>query len=399
MAVALRSTELWHCGRLAPRLRVFTGEGRLTHSERKELSTTAIHILIADDDPLYRLLLERSARSWGYEPVVVCDGEQAWHALAQADGPRIALLDWVMPRMDGLEVCRRIRRAGLPHYIYLILLTAKTEPHDLIAGLEAGADEFVAKPVKLEQLRLRVKTGERIVDSKTRRRAPEQSGLLLEQLRRVSAGLFRSQEEERSQIARELHEGVAQDLSSVLMQLGVAEHSTPERRKEILKRVADTAEATIRHVRSLAYMLYPLLLDEIGLVAALQHYAASVWSDRDTEIELVLAAGFGRVDPDVERALFRIAQEAVASAKQAASGARTVIHLCREDDDVLLEIRVEGIPFPPPEVAEDGASGALEGVGILSMRERAEQAGGKLELRPVEGGATVRALLPALRRN
>lgn len=370
----------------------------MPHSEREDLSTTA-HLLVADDDPVYRLLLERSAQSWGYEPVVVRDGEEAWRALAQPDGPRIALLDWVMPEMDGLEVCRRIRRAGLPHYVYLILLTAKTEPHDLIAGLEAGADEFVGKPVKLEQLRLRLKTGERIVESEMRRRAPSQSGLLLDQLRRVSAGLFRTQEEERSRIAHELHEGVAQDLSSVLMQLGVAGHAPPERRDEILQGVAKTAEATIRNVRSLAYALYPLLLDEIGLVAALRHYAAAVWSDQDTRIELVLAAGFGRVDPDVERALFRIAQEAVANARKHAAGARTVIHLCRMDDQVLLEIRDEGRGFPLRQAGEDSASPEFEGVGILSMRERAEQAGGRLELRSGESGTTVRAVLPATRRS
>jgi signal transduction histidine kinase len=367
----------------------------LTHSEREDLPTTAANILVADDDPLYRLLLERSARAWGYRPVVVCDGAEAWSALAQPDGPRIALLDWVMPGMDGLEVCRRIRRAGLPHYIYLILLTAKTEPHDLIAGLEAGADEFVGKPVKLEQLRLRVKTGERIVDARTRRRAPDQSEMLLEQLRRVSAGLFRTQEEERSRIARELHEGVAQDLSSVLMQLGVAGYAPPERREEILQRVASTTESTIRSVRSLAYALYPLLLDEIGLVAALQHYAGAMWSDRNTEIELVLAAGFGRVDVDVERALFRIAQEAVANAKKRSSGARTVIHLCREGNDVLLEVRHEVCGFRQPEPDEPAVTEAAERVEILSMRERAEQAGGRLEFRSSEGGMTVRAVLPS----
>jgi signal transduction histidine kinase len=304
-----------------------------------------------------------------------------------------------MPGMDGIEVCRRVRRAGLAHYVYLILLTAKTEPHDLMAGLEAGADEFVGKPVKLEQLRLRVKTGERIVDSQARRRVPDPSGLLLDQLRQVSAGLFRTQEEERSRIARELHEGVAQDLSSVLMQLGVAGHATPERRDEILQRVARIAEATIRNVRSLAYALYPLLLDEIGLVAALQHYAGAVWSDGATEIELVLAAGFGRVDPNVERALFRIAQEAVANAKKHAPGARTVILLCREGDDVLLEVRDEGRGFLEPKPHGDAVSQTAEGVGILSMRERAEQAGGRLEFRSNDGGTTVRAVLPAAPRS
>jgi signal transduction histidine kinase len=365
----------------------------------EDLRTTApLKILVADDDPIYRLLLERSSRVWGYDAVAVNDGAQAWDMLQQPDGPRLALLDWVMPGMDGLEVCRRVRGASLPHYIYLILLTAKTEPQDLICGLEAGADEFVGKPVKLEQLRLRVKAATRILESDRIRRNVHPTDLLLDQLRRVSARLFRTQEEERSTIARALHEGVAQDLSSVLLQLGIAKTAGPERSSEILQSVAATTEGAIRRVRSLAYMLYPLLLDEIGLVAALHHYADAVWSGGDTEIELLLAPDFGRVDADVERALFRIAQEGVENAKLHSGSARASIQLARDGDDAVLEIRDQGQGIAPPAVDEQGLFHAPEGVGILAMRERAEQAGGRLEVRSGPGGTTVRAALPAFTR-
>jgi DNA-binding response OmpR family regulator len=348
-------------------------------------------ILIADDDLLFRILLERSIRAWGYEPVVVTDGESAWRELERADGPQLALLDWVMPGVDGLEICRRVRGAALSRYVYLILLTAKTEPHDLISGLEAGADEFVAKPVDLERLRLQVKTGIRILEAESRNRRSDPPELLQAQLRSISARLFRIQEEERSMIARELHEGVAQDLSSVLMHLGIAETAGDERRSAILRRASTTTEETLRRVRSLAYTLYPLLLDEIGLVAALRHYAEGVWTDGRTQIDLALPANFGRAARPVERALFRIAQEAVDHIKESPTASRAVIRLARSGSEIRLEVQQEGAGTLGEE--EDSAEGP--GAAVLEMRERADQAGGRLELLSGEGGAVVLAVLPA----
>jgi DNA-binding response OmpR family regulator len=347
-------------------------------------------ILIADDDRAFRTLLERSIRGWGYEPVVVADGEDAWRELERTDGPQIALLDWVMPGADGLEVCRRVRRAPLPRYVYLILLTAKTEPQDLISGLEAGADEFVAKPVVLERLRLQVKTGIRILDADSRKRPRRKhSELLHDQLRSVSARLFRVQEEERSMIARELHEGVAQDLSSVLMHLGIAETSADERRSAILQRASSTTEETLRRVRSLAYTLYPLLLDEIGLAPALRHYAEGVWRDGTTQIDLILPVDLGRLDRTVERALFRIAQEAVHHLKERSAGHRAIIRLTRAASEVRMEIHQEGEPALSDEVYAESP-----GAAVLAMRERAEQLGGRLDLLNIGRRAVLLAVLP-----
>src|SRR4051812_24034936 len=101
-------------------------------------------LLIADDDPVFRTLLAGAAERWGYEPVLANDGEDALRLLNAPDGPRLALLDWVMPGVDGLEICRRLREASFPRYVYVVLLTARTASDDLVAGLEAGADEFVS---------------------------------------------------------------------------------------------------------------------------------------------------------------------------------------------------------------------------------------------------------------
>ena len=121
-------------------------------------------ILIADDEPLSRRLLQASLVRWGYQVEVAKDGEEALDVLLRDTAPRLAVLDWVMPRLDGLEVCRRARaRAGAP-YSYLLLLTSKEASSDVVAGLAAGADDYLRKPFDAEELRARLRTGERILN-------------------------------------------------------------------------------------------------------------------------------------------------------------------------------------------------------------------------------------------
>jgi len=103
-------------------------------------------VLLADDDRVFQLMLDRTLAKWGYQPIVVGDSEEAWRHLAAPDGPSIAILDWVMPLADGLEVCRRVRSGNLARYVYVILLTSKSSSDELKSGLEAGADDYLPKP-------------------------------------------------------------------------------------------------------------------------------------------------------------------------------------------------------------------------------------------------------------
>jgi diguanylate cyclase (GGDEF)-like protein len=121
-------------------------------------------ILVAEDDLVTRRMLEAYLMKWGYEVVMVADGQQAWQILQRENAPRLALLDWMMPEMDGMSVCREARRLNLQPYIYLILLTSRKYQEDVIAGLEAGADEYLTKPFDPVELRARLRTGARIVE-------------------------------------------------------------------------------------------------------------------------------------------------------------------------------------------------------------------------------------------
>jgi diguanylate cyclase (GGDEF)-like protein len=101
---------------------------------------------------------------WGYQAVMARSGTEAWRILESENAPRLAILDWMMPGMDGLEICRRIRSANREPYIYILLLTARTESQDLIEGMDAGADDYLTKPFNAHELRVRLHAGRRILN-------------------------------------------------------------------------------------------------------------------------------------------------------------------------------------------------------------------------------------------
>ncbi|MCI0464413.1 MAG: response regulator [Gemmataceae bacterium] len=120
-------------------------------------------ILIAEDDPLYRHLIQTTLAEWGYEVVTAEEGEAAWRILQGADTPKIAILDWMMPGLDGLEVCRRVRALERPEPTYIILLTSRGGKENTISALEGGADDYVTKPFDRAELHARLQAGRRIV--------------------------------------------------------------------------------------------------------------------------------------------------------------------------------------------------------------------------------------------
>lgn len=121
-----------------------------------------LKVLIADDDLPTRILLRAAISQWGYEVIEARDGEEAWEILHQSDAPGILIVDWLMPRLNGVDLCARIKRE-LMHHPYTILLTQVTGTENIIKGLEAGADEFLAKPFNMAELRSRLSVGARMV--------------------------------------------------------------------------------------------------------------------------------------------------------------------------------------------------------------------------------------------
>ncbi len=121
-------------------------------------------VLIADDEVTIRRLLETYLTKWGYEVVAVADGDQAWDILQKPDTPRLVILDWMMPGIEGIELCRRVRELEHGDLIHIIILTALESREDVLKGFSAGADDFTTKRIDPDELRARVKVGERIVE-------------------------------------------------------------------------------------------------------------------------------------------------------------------------------------------------------------------------------------------
>jgi diguanylate cyclase (GGDEF)-like protein len=126
-------------------------------------SVGSVRVLVAEDDPVSRHRLHAVLSRWGYEVTCVIDGHEALREISRPDSPILAILDWSMPRMDGLQVCRAVRDTVAGQYVYIILLTSHDGDDDVLEGFAAGADDYITKPFDTRQLKARVRSGARIV--------------------------------------------------------------------------------------------------------------------------------------------------------------------------------------------------------------------------------------------
>jgi DNA-binding response OmpR family regulator len=139
-------------------------------------------VLVAEDQAVSRHILVGNLRKWGYDVTAVEDGTRAWEALQADEAPQLAILDWLMPGMDGIDICRQIRQSPRTRPIYLILLTARRGQEDKVTGLQSGADDYVTKPFNREELRARVQVGIRVL---------ELQGALAQRVRQLEEALSR----------------------------------------------------------------------------------------------------------------------------------------------------------------------------------------------------------------
>ena len=179
------------------------GGGGALADGQTTLVMTKTKVLIAEDDPISLRLVETMLKKWGYEPVSAHDGVEAWDALHREGAPQLAILDWMMPKRDGLDVCRALRQDTDRPYVYILLLTAKVQPEDLVEGLEAGADDYLTKPFAGEALRARLHAGERIIAIQ-QRLVTAREDLRTQAIRDPLTGLFNRRYMQEA-LERELH--------------------------------------------------------------------------------------------------------------------------------------------------------------------------------------------------
>lgn len=150
-------------------------------------------ILIAEDDPTGNLILKSMLLRWGFDVVTTFNGADAWKILQGEDVPQIAIIDWVMPGLEGLEVCRRIRELekGGDRYTYVVILTGRDDKEDIVAGIGAGADDYIVKPFDKGELKARLNAGQRIVELQTALRIANKKLLSMSRLDPLTGALSR----------------------------------------------------------------------------------------------------------------------------------------------------------------------------------------------------------------
>ena len=217
-----------------------------------------------------------------------------------------------------------------------------------------------------------------------------------EQLRDLSVKLLRAQDAERRHIARELHDSAGQTLAALSLQLGRLADDAKHDPSQLAKSI-DAAERLVQHlsqeIRTTSYLLHPPLLDDSGLTSALHWYAQGLKERSGLDIHLHAPDDFGRFDPDMELALFRLVQECLTNIHRHSGSKTAIIRLGREGDKLRIDVQDYGKGIPPEQLTEIQSHSA--GVGIRGMRERLRQFGGELTIDSDSSGTTISAVVPS----
>ncbi len=340
-------------------------------------------ILIVDDAPSARETLVALLEKENYQLHLAKDGFQALRLLKTLQ-PDLILLDVMMPGLDGFEVCRRIRSDPRLAEVPIILLTALDDRESLLQGIEAGADDFLHKPVDRQEIIARVRTITRLNRYRT----------LLEQrenLRAMAERLVTAQEEERLRISRELHDDLGQALTTHMIALRnfQSDLSLPVTELfEGLQALYDQAYEVAVKIRRLAQDLRPPILDALGLQQAIQTYCSKFTERTHLPVTLEIEPNLPPL-PDVYNVtLYRVLQEALTNISKHAQANRVWVDLSLDGNSIYLTIQDNGCGLPEQE-------NPTNGIGLTGMNERLSLVGGKLVVRSTpESGTILTALLP-----
>lgn len=334
-------------------------------------------ILIVDDNASARETLLAMLEPENYQLEQARDGFQALQML-QYIKPDLVLLDVMMPGMDGYETCRRIRATRELAEMPILMLTALDDRASRLQGLEAGADDFLSKPVDRYELTARVRTITRLNRYHT---LQEQR----ENLREMSERLITAQEEERQHISRELHDDLGQALTTHMISLRNLQNDLaqpPETLFERLQTLHDQSYEIFVKIRRLAQDLRPPVLDALGLKVSMQTYCTEF--TRRTHLPITFEADEGVANlPDIYNiTLYRLLQEALNNIVKHAKANHAWVDLSIEDDSVVLIIQDNGRGFDPSNTQPNG-------IGLSSMKERVMIAGGVFKISSASDRGTI----------
>ena len=348
-----------------------------------------VNILMVDDQPSKLLTYEVMLAELGENLVKANSGREALELLLKID-VAVVLMDVSMPEIDGFELAGIIRQHPRFQKTAIIFISAvHLTDLDRLKGYQRGAVDYISVPVVPELLRAKVS-----VFAELHRKALQLETLNRE-LRRLSTRLMTAQDEERRRFARELHDGIGQELAAAKIMLdGLLQQPRGTAKEKAIGEASEIVDRAIQQVRSMSHLMHPPLLDEGGLFSALRWFLDGMTERTGIQTSLDLhPPEFPRLAPQLERAVFRIVQEALTNVFRHSQAKTARVTLVQKENSLQLTVRDDG-----KGVAEPTAQlrpGSI-GVGISGMRERARELGGELRMSNTNPGTSVEVLIPAI---
>jgi signal transduction histidine kinase len=353
-----------------------------------------VNILMVDDQPAKLLSYEAILRDLNENLIKVTSGREALDQLLRNE-IALVLLDVSMPDIDGFELANLIRQHPRYQNTAIIFISGvHLTDMDRIRGYQRGAVDYISVPVVPDLLRAKVSVFTELY-RKTREIESVNNDLRIaeEHLRYLTGRLMQIQDAERRRVARDVHDGLGQYLVGVKMgidQLGRRLAQDPNCH-ESLSEISVLLDQAINETRTISHLLHPPLLDEIGLGSALAAYADGFAKRSGISVTFDVARNLGRLDSDIETALFRVVQECLLNVHRHSNSATASVSLHRDNGKIRLKICDAGVGMASPKDSE----GVSLGVGLLGIRERIRQLDGKLEILSEKGkGTEVIALVP-----
>ncbi|HEX7586869.1 MAG TPA: response regulator, partial [Anaerolineae bacterium] len=334
----------------------------------------------------------------GYAVVSAASGKDALLKI-NSQTIDLVLLDILMPQMDGFEVCRQIKQDQKLRNIPVIMITALTAKQDRIRGIQAGAEEFLSKPLDqtevLARIKLLLKVKElnhdalQIANAKLEAEIAERK-LANEQLRLLAAHNVSALEEERTRIAREIHDGIGTLMTAIKMDMvflgrGIGEIGAPQSPDALREQIGATTklvDEAIQALHEIVHELRPGVLDHLGLRASLE-WQMQEFQER-TKIECQFTSDLDELEPDPARAtaVFRILQEVLTNVARHAQATRVEASLRQPSNELILQVHDNGKGISETQVSDAGR------FGLLGIRERVHVFGGSVVIRGSPGEGT-----------
>ena len=338
-----------------------------------------VNILMVDDQPAKLLSYEAILRDLNENLIKVTSGREALDQLLKTE-IALVLLDVSMPDINGFELADLIRQHPRYQSTAIIFISGvHLTDMDRIHAYQRGAVDYISVPVVPDLLRAKVSVFAELY-RKTRQLETANNSLRVaeEHLRYLTGRLMQIQDAERRRVARDVHDGLGQYLVGVKMgidQLGrrLAHDSNCH---DSLSEISTLLDQAINETRTISHLLHPPLLDEIGLGSALAAYADGFAKRSGISISVDVGRNLGRLDSEIETALFRVVQECLMNVHRHSNSATASVSLNRESGKVRLCVCDEGIGINPGKESD----GLALGVGLLGIRERIRQLDGKLEI-------------------